>query len=109
MTTPKDNHRLNALSMSSSEKKREYRGLSTTNVELVTPINRKEIMRIKGLRVPSKIMVATVIEQKPTSKSFLFPIRSAMMPIGIVKMVELSALIMEMDPKVDPLNPSEVK
>jgi hypothetical protein len=66
-------------------------------------------MIIKGLCDPRKIIVPKAIEPKPTSKSFLFPIRSAMKPIGIVKIVELSALIIEMDPIVDPLNPSDVK
>jgi hypothetical protein len=54
-------------------------------------------------------MVARKIEHRPTSNIFLFPMRSAMMPIGIVRMVELSAFIMTMVPKVDPLNPNEVR
>ena len=95
--------------MSSSTKKEEYSGLSTTNVALATPIHKKENMIIKALFDPRKIRVAIVIETKPTSKSFLLPIRSAMMPIGIVRMTELSAFIIKMDPKVDPLNPNEVK
>jgi hypothetical protein len=73
------------------------------------PMHKKEIMIIKGLCDPRKIIVPIAIEPKPNSKSFLFPIRSAIMPIGIVKMVELSALIIDIDPIVDPLNPSDVK
>ena len=109
VTTPKENQRLNALSMSSSENKREIKGLSTTNVELETPIHKKENMIINGFLVQRKIMTAIVIEHKPTNKSFLLPTRSAIMPIGSVRMAELSAIIMKTYPKVDPLNPSEVK
>jgi hypothetical protein len=72
-------------------------------------MQKKDIMNIKGFCVPRKIILATVIEQKPTNNRILLLMRSAMMPIGIVRIVEPRAFIMTMVPKVDPLKPSEVK
>ena len=83
--------------------------MSTTNVELETPMHKKENMIIDVLCVPRKIRMATIIEHKPKNSSFLLPTRSAITPIGIVRIAELSAIIMKTDPNVDPLNPSDVK
>ena len=109
MTTLKENQRLNALSMSSSTKKEEYRGLNTTPVALAIPRQKNENMIKRGLFVPRKMMVATVNEAKPTNKSFLVSIRSAIMPIGIVRMAALSAFIMKMEPMTELLYPMDVK